>query len=101
MNLSLPRASSSWQLQDAKAHFSAVVRQAETYGPQHISVARKTSCGGAVTVGFSTPTGRFPQTQFYRIDKGLAPGGPGFRAKSKHHPHSPQRANASKTACSE
>lgn len=29
---------SSWQLQDAKARFSAVVRQAETQGPQHISV---------------------------------------------------------------
>lgn len=38
MNPSLPSASSSWQLQDAKAHFSAVVRQAEVCGPQYISV---------------------------------------------------------------
>lgn len=33
--------SCTWQLQDAKAQFSAVVRQAETRGPQHISVRGK------------------------------------------------------------
>ncbi len=36
-----PSPGSSWQLQDAKARFSAVVRQAETQGPQHISVHGK------------------------------------------------------------
>jgi antitoxin Phd len=34
-------SSSNWQLQDAKARLSAVVRQAETQGPQHISVHGK------------------------------------------------------------
>lgn len=28
----------NWQLQDAKARFSEVVRQAQAQGPQHISV---------------------------------------------------------------
>jgi prevent-host-death family protein len=32
---------SHWQLQDAKAHLSALVKQAETKGPQHISVHGK------------------------------------------------------------
>jgi prevent-host-death family protein len=35
------RPSSSWQLQDAKAQFSALVKQAQTAGPQHISVHGK------------------------------------------------------------
>jgi len=36
---STPRA--AWQLQDAKARFSALVRQAQQQGPQHISVHGK------------------------------------------------------------
>ena len=39
MNTTHP--SSHWQLQDAKAQFSAVVRQAQASGPQHISVHGK------------------------------------------------------------
>ena len=44
--MALPRSTpsptpSNWQLQDAKARFSAVVRQAETNGPQYISVRGK------------------------------------------------------------
>ncbi len=35
------RLSSNWQLQDAKAQFSALVKQAQTTGPQHISVHGK------------------------------------------------------------
>lgn len=31
----------NWQLQEAKAQFSEVVRQAESQGPQHISVRGK------------------------------------------------------------
>jgi prevent-host-death family protein len=38
MNPSPSRSSSTWQLQDAKAQFSAVVRQAQALGPQLISV---------------------------------------------------------------
>ena len=39
---SLPaRPSSTWQLQDAKAQFSEVVRQAESRGPELISVREK------------------------------------------------------------
>ncbi len=41
MNPPASHPSSSWQLQDAKAQLSAVVRQAETRGPQHISVRGK------------------------------------------------------------
>ena len=41
MNPSTSHPSSTWQLQDAKAQFSAVVRQAETSGPQLISVRGK------------------------------------------------------------
>lgn len=41
MSPSASRPSSTWQLQDAKAQFSAVVRQAETRGPQLISVRGK------------------------------------------------------------
>ena len=41
MNSSASHPSSTWQLQDAKAQFSAVVRQAETRGPQLISVRGK------------------------------------------------------------
>lgn len=35
------RASSTWQLQDAKAQLSALVRQAQSRGPQMISVHGK------------------------------------------------------------
>lgn len=41
MSPSTAHPSSTWQLQDAKAQFSAVVRQAETRGPQLISVRGK------------------------------------------------------------
>lgn len=41
MKPSIPHSSSTWQLQDAKAQLSAVVRQAETRGPQHITVHGK------------------------------------------------------------
>jgi len=33
-----PRTISNWQLQDAKARFSELVRQAREQGPQHVSV---------------------------------------------------------------
>ena len=32
------RTTSNWQLQDAKARFSELVRQAREQGPQHVSV---------------------------------------------------------------
>lgn len=41
MKPSTSHHSSTWQLQDAKAQFSAVVRQAETKGPQLINVRGK------------------------------------------------------------
>ena len=41
MNQATSRLSSSWQLQDAKAQLSAVVRQAQTLGPQLISMHGK------------------------------------------------------------
>lgn len=41
MNPPVTRASSRWQLQDAKAQFSAVVRLAESRGPQYITVHGK------------------------------------------------------------
>ncbi|MEI8326658.1 MAG: type II toxin-antitoxin system Phd/YefM family antitoxin [Betaproteobacteria bacterium] len=41
MNSTTSHPSSNWQLQDAKAQFSAVVRQAQARGPQHISVHGK------------------------------------------------------------
>ena len=41
MNSPASHPSSNWQLQDAKAQFSAVVRQAQIRGPQHISVHGK------------------------------------------------------------
>jgi prevent-host-death family protein len=37
-NLSTNHASSNWQLQDAKARFSEVVKRAREQGPQHITV---------------------------------------------------------------
>jgi antitoxin Phd len=39
--MAVSHQSSNWQLQEAKAQFSAVVRQAEMQGPQHISVRGK------------------------------------------------------------
>jgi antitoxin Phd len=36
-----PAASGSWKLQDAKAHFSEVVRAAQTKGPQRVTVRGK------------------------------------------------------------
>jgi antitoxin Phd len=39
--MSSSHQSPNWQLQEAKAQFSAVVRQAEMQGPQHISVRGK------------------------------------------------------------
>lgn len=41
MNSPASHPSSNWQLQDAKAQFSAVVRLAQARGPQHISVHGK------------------------------------------------------------
>ena len=38
MDDSRSRDGSTWQLQDAKARFSEVVRRAQTDGPQHVSI---------------------------------------------------------------
>ena len=35
------RANEAWSLEDAKAHFSEVVRRARTGGPQHVKVRGK------------------------------------------------------------
>jgi prevent-host-death family protein len=34
----IPRSSNRWRLQDAKAHLSEVVRQAQQHGPQRVTV---------------------------------------------------------------
>ncbi|MCC7276581.1 MAG: type II toxin-antitoxin system Phd/YefM family antitoxin [Alphaproteobacteria bacterium] len=37
----VPRPTKSWKLQDAKAHFSALVRDARLKGPQRVTVHGK------------------------------------------------------------
>ncbi len=41
-----------WQLQDAKAHFSEVVRRAQNSGPQHVTVhGRQLYSHNPITLG--------------------------------------------------